>query len=528
MRSVIPAHKGEFHHFDGRISVDFDHPPQSRVSFNVETQSVDVGSASFDDYLRSEAFLNADRFKQIAFVSTAVEKINEHEIHVTGDLTMLGVTKPLTVDVEVNRQAGQSRARLGFTARAKIDRLAFGMNSGFPVISRDVDLLVASEAVENDGHGSGAKPAVLERDDDRPALAVGRRLSSRCSALAGSWSTAISTLRRNSISINFTNRWASSAWRCCCFALARVSPKGRQLFPAAMPDWEQRLAALTHVAFYVLLAVAAFSGWLLVSAAIIAIPTRFFNLFVIPNLGHADATLQANMTLAHYVVSRLLMALVALHVVAALKHHFLDRDDIMRRMLGCRDERSAQAAVDDQALFGDHRAVVGGEKQRHPRDFVRQQHPMQALPVDERLEIGFADPEPALALRADGARRDGVDANIVLAERPGEAVGQADDRGFGRRIGRQRPRAAHPGDRGKIDDRTGAEFAHMRAHGLRGEELMLDVETHRAVPIRLGHRVDVLAGIVGGIVDEHADRPEALANLATAARNAEMSVDRSG
>src|SRR5579863_9706369 len=76
-----PRTQGEFRHFDGRISVDFDHPAQSRVSFNVETQSVDVGSASFDDYLRSEAFLNADRFKQIAFVSTAVEKISEHEIH---------------------------------------------------------------------------------------------------------------------------------------------------------------------------------------------------------------------------------------------------------------------------------------------------------------------------------------------------------------------------------------------------------------------------------------------------------------
>ena len=127
--------------------MDFDHPAQSRVSFNVEAQSIDVGSASFDDYLRSEAFLNAARFRQIAFVSTAVEKISEHEIHITGDLTMLGVTKPLTVDVEVNRQAGP-RGRLGFTARAKIDRLEFGMNSGFPVISRDVDLLVASEAVE--------------------------------------------------------------------------------------------------------------------------------------------------------------------------------------------------------------------------------------------------------------------------------------------------------------------------------------------------------------------------------------------
>jgi polyisoprenoid-binding protein YceI len=142
-----PRTEGQFRRFDGRVSVDFDHPGQSRVSFNVEAQSVDVGSASFDDYLRSEAFLNVARFRQIAFVSTTVEKISEHEIHLTGDLTMLGVTKPLTVDVEVNRQPG-AHGRLGFTARAKIDRLAFGMNSGFPVISRDVDLLVASEAIE--------------------------------------------------------------------------------------------------------------------------------------------------------------------------------------------------------------------------------------------------------------------------------------------------------------------------------------------------------------------------------------------
>jgi polyisoprenoid-binding protein YceI len=143
-----PRTQGEFHKFDGRISVDFDHPAESRVTFRVESQSVDVGSASFSDYLRGDAFLNAARFKEILFQSTAVEKINEHQIRVTGDLTMLGVTQPLTVDVDVRRQSGQARARLGFTARAKINRLEFGMNSGFPVISREVDLVVASEAVE--------------------------------------------------------------------------------------------------------------------------------------------------------------------------------------------------------------------------------------------------------------------------------------------------------------------------------------------------------------------------------------------
>jgi polyisoprenoid-binding protein YceI len=143
-----PRTEGEFHQFDGHISVDLDHPARSRVSFQVKSQSIDVGSASFSDYLRSDAFLNAAQFKEIVFTSTAVEKIDEHKIRVTGDLTMLGVTRPLTVDVEVSRQAGPSHERLGFIARAKIDRLEFGMNSGFPLISRDVDLLVASEAAE--------------------------------------------------------------------------------------------------------------------------------------------------------------------------------------------------------------------------------------------------------------------------------------------------------------------------------------------------------------------------------------------
>jgi polyisoprenoid-binding protein YceI len=143
-----PRTEGEFHRFDGHIDVDFEHPARSRVSFQVDTQSIDVGSPSFGDYLRSEAFLNAARFKAIEFASTAVEKIDENDVRVTGDLTMLGVTRPLTVDVEVKRAAGQGRGRLGFTARAKIDRLDYGMNSGFPLISKDVDLVVASEAVE--------------------------------------------------------------------------------------------------------------------------------------------------------------------------------------------------------------------------------------------------------------------------------------------------------------------------------------------------------------------------------------------
>jgi len=142
-----PRTVGEFRRFEGRISVDFERPEASRVSFKVEAASVDVGSSSFSDYLKSIAFLNADKYPTIDFVSTSVEKLSDHTVRVSGDLTLLGVTKPLVVDVDVLRD-GAAPSRLDFSAHTHVDRLEFGMNSGFPIISREVDLDIASGARE--------------------------------------------------------------------------------------------------------------------------------------------------------------------------------------------------------------------------------------------------------------------------------------------------------------------------------------------------------------------------------------------
>jgi polyisoprenoid-binding protein YceI len=143
-----PRTEGHFRRFEGRISVDFDQPERSSVAFHVQSGSVDVGSASFGDYLRSAAFLDADRHPSIDFVSTSVQRINDHMVRVSGDLTLLGVTKPLTVDVAVTRDAGGGRQRLEFQAETRIDRLEFGMNSGFPLVSREVRLVISSGASE--------------------------------------------------------------------------------------------------------------------------------------------------------------------------------------------------------------------------------------------------------------------------------------------------------------------------------------------------------------------------------------------
>jgi polyisoprenoid-binding protein YceI len=143
-----PRTHGQFRQFSGRISVDLDHPDRSSVTFHVQSQTVDVGSQSFDDYLRSGAFLDAAQFPAIDFASKLVEKVDDHTVRVIGDLTLLGVTRPLSVEVAVQREAAGSGQRFAFLAKTSIDRLAFGMNSGFPLVSREVELAISSEAVE--------------------------------------------------------------------------------------------------------------------------------------------------------------------------------------------------------------------------------------------------------------------------------------------------------------------------------------------------------------------------------------------
>jgi polyisoprenoid-binding protein YceI len=141
-----PRTRGEFRQFTGRISIDLDHPEKSKVAFHVQSGSVDVGSSSFDDYLRSGAFLDAARYPSIDFVSNSVQKLNDHTVKVNGDLTLLGVTKPLSVEVEV--EPGTGGALFSFEAKTSINRLEFGMNSGFPLVSRDVELGISSEAIQ--------------------------------------------------------------------------------------------------------------------------------------------------------------------------------------------------------------------------------------------------------------------------------------------------------------------------------------------------------------------------------------------
>jgi cytochrome b561 len=101
--------------------------------------------------------------------------------------------------------------------------------------------------------------------------------------------------------------------------------------PEAMPAWQKRAAALTHVMLYLLLLAMPISGWLMNSAS--GFPMKYFGWFRVPDLIARDAERLAFFKAAHEYIAWTLIALIVLHVLAALKHHLLNRDDILRRML---------------------------------------------------------------------------------------------------------------------------------------------------------------------------------------------------
>ena len=93
--------QGKFTQFGGKIDVDRDHPENSSVSAQIGVRSIDTRIKKRDDHLRSPEFFNAERFPQITFKSRSVKRTGPQSGDIVGDLTMHGVTKPITLHVKL-------------------------------------------------------------------------------------------------------------------------------------------------------------------------------------------------------------------------------------------------------------------------------------------------------------------------------------------------------------------------------------------------------------------------------------------
>ncbi len=105
--------------------------------------------------------------------------------------------------------------------------------------------------------------------------------------------------------------------------------------PDTMKSWEKRLARLSHKVFYALMIGIPLSGWAMVSASTFGIKTRLFKLITWPHIPGVpqSESLEGQLKQAHEILAVLIVLLLALHIGAALKHHFKDKDDVLTRMI---------------------------------------------------------------------------------------------------------------------------------------------------------------------------------------------------
>lgn len=145
---------GYFRDFTGSINYDAKDVTKSSVEFTAKATSVDTGVAARDNHLRSKDFFEVEKFADITFKSTKVEKKGNAWM-LTGDFTMKGVTKSITFPFNIAGflPAGErSGARMGFTADAKLNRRDYGVNyggnlpSGIPVIADEITIRIEVEA----------------------------------------------------------------------------------------------------------------------------------------------------------------------------------------------------------------------------------------------------------------------------------------------------------------------------------------------------------------------------------------------
>ncbi len=145
--------RGLFRDFGGTFNFDSDNPGASSLDITIQAASVDMFHQGLNDHLKRDDFFGVETHPELHFVSTGVEAMGDH-LTVHGDLTILGETNPVSLDVTQNLM-GQTRGgqdKVGFSATTSLDRSDYGMTFGAPNIGSDVAISIQIEAT----HGGGA------------------------------------------------------------------------------------------------------------------------------------------------------------------------------------------------------------------------------------------------------------------------------------------------------------------------------------------------------------------------------------
>ncbi|HWS72726.1 MAG TPA: YceI family protein [Thermoanaerobaculia bacterium] len=157
VRHMVSRVSGKFDDFSGTITGELSKPASASVEFTIKTASIDTGTADRDKHLRSADFFDAEKFPEITFKSTSIKPSGKKNLYnVTGNLTMHGVTKTVTLPVEYLGSAKDpwGNEKAGFTLTTTLNRKDYGVNwnkaldNGGVLVSEDVQVTINLETAK--------------------------------------------------------------------------------------------------------------------------------------------------------------------------------------------------------------------------------------------------------------------------------------------------------------------------------------------------------------------------------------------
>jgi polyisoprenoid-binding protein YceI len=158
--AMVSKVRGSFNEFEGSGYFDSENPTSSHLQLTIKAASIDTRNADRDAHLRSNDFFDMENFPEITFTSTKVEHIDADNYKVTGDLTIKGVTKSVTIDFEYAGTAVDpfGNQRIGVEGTTTINRKDWGVNwnaaleAGGVLVSEKVTLEFEVSAIRTDGN----------------------------------------------------------------------------------------------------------------------------------------------------------------------------------------------------------------------------------------------------------------------------------------------------------------------------------------------------------------------------------------
>ncbi|MCR9280013.1 MAG: YceI family protein [Pseudomonadaceae bacterium] len=142
-----------FNSFDVTVELDSDNPANSSLGVSIDAASIDSRVDEFDEHLRGDKFFDVEAHPRITFAATSIEMGEGNTAMITGDLTIKGITKSVTLEATLNKAANHPMRKvptLGISALGKLQRSDWDLGAYAPAVSDEVDLFITAELIKQE------------------------------------------------------------------------------------------------------------------------------------------------------------------------------------------------------------------------------------------------------------------------------------------------------------------------------------------------------------------------------------------